>query len=365
MPDGKWKSSLRRRLLNWFNQHQRDLPWRKNKTAYRVWISEIMLQQTQVATVIDYFQRFIKRFPNVRTLAAAQEQEVLKYWEGLGYYRRARQLHAAARQIVDQHGGKFPLAFDEVLALPGIGRYTAGAILSIASEQRYPILEGNTIRLLARLLAMETDPRVSENQKTLWSFSESLLPRKRVGDFNQSLMELGSKICTPKNPACDRCPLLTLCPTFLRGLQHTIPAAGKKTDYENITEAVVLVSRNGKYLVRRCGPGERWEGLWDFPRYRVENQRAIAELGPKLKQQFGLTTEIRPTDQQIKHAVTRFRITLDCFVAESVQGRLNTRSQPCAWKSPAEIEELAMSVTGRKIAKKLVNEGSSWKPKSR
>ena len=194
--------------MKWFDQHQRNLPWRKNKSLYRIWISEIMLQQTQVATVIDYFNRFVKRFPNIKRLAAASEADVLRLWEGLGYYRRARQLHAAAKTIVECHGGQFPTDITDVLALPGIGRYTAAAILSIAQDQRLPILEGNTIRLFARLLAMNSDPRTTENQKRLWEFSESLLPRKQVGDFNQSLMELGSEICTPRNPNCKICPLM-------------------------------------------------------------------------------------------------------------------------------------------------------------
>ena len=353
MHDSKWKTSLRRRLLNWFDQHQRDLPWRKNKTPYRIWVSEIMLQQTQVATVIDYYQKFVKRFPNVEKLAAADEQDVLKLWEGLGYYRRARQMHAAARQIAAQHDGKFPTDFDDVLALPGIGRYTAGAILSIASEQRFPILEGNTIRLFARLLKLETDPRSSQNQRKLWDFSASLLPRKRVGDFNQALMELGSEICTPRSPDCPACPLMNLCPTFLKGKQDEIPLAVKRMVYEEVNEAVVLVQRRGKYLVRLCGPGERWEGLWDFPRYRVEKQLDGKELEPQLKQQFGLLTKIRPTDQSIRHAVTKFRINLSCFVADSVSGKLKNNEATCAWKSPQEIEQLAMSVTGRKIAGKL------------
>ena len=176
MPDAKWKSTLRRKLLKWFDENQRDLPWRKNKTPYRIWVSEIMLQQTQVATVVDYYKRFLKRFPTVKKLAAAQEAEVLKLWEGLGYYRRARQLHAAAKLVVQQHGGKFPTDFDSVLALPGIGRYTAGAILSISQDQQQPILEGNTIRLFARLMEMKSDPRTTSNQKALWEFSQSILP---------------------------------------------------------------------------------------------------------------------------------------------------------------------------------------------
>ena len=182
--------SLQKRLLAWFDENQRELPWRKNKTPYRIWVSEIMLQQTQVATVIDYYLRFMKQFPTVKKLAAADEADVLKLWEGLGYYRRARQLHAAARLVVENHKGRFPETFDEVLALPGIGRYTAGAILSISKDEQLPILEGNTIRLFARLMEMKADPKTGPNQKALWEFSESLLPKKRCGDFNLSLIHI-------------------------------------------------------------------------------------------------------------------------------------------------------------------------------
>jgi A/G-specific adenine glycosylase len=377
MFDAKSKTTLRRRLLSWFDKNQRDLPWRKRKTPYRIWVSEIMLQQTQVATVIDYYLRFTKQFPNVKKLAAAQETEVLKLWEGLGYYRRARQLHAAAKIVVAEHGGKFPVDFEDVLALPGIGRYTAGAILSISQDQQLPILEGNTIRLFARLMAMKSDPRSTQNQKNLWKFSKSLLPKKRCGDFNQALMELGSLICTPRDPKCEQCPLMNLCPTFLNSLQSEIPVAAEKTKYEDINEAVVLVPRTikgvQKYLVRLCGSGERWEGLWDFPRFLLEKEDAPSasmrgsgnkkrseshstpaqQLQAKLKQQFGLTAEIKPIDHRIKHAVTRYRITLDCFAAMSISGRLKTSKTELAWKTAGELDQLAMSVTGRKIATQI------------
>jgi A/G-specific adenine glycosylase len=373
MLDPKTKSLLRRRLLKWFDTHQRDLPWRKNKTPYRIWVSEIMLQQTQVATVVDYFQRFIARFPTVKRLAAANEAEVLKLWEGLGYYRRARQMHAAANLVCENHNGHFPQDFDEVLALPGVGRYTAGAILSISTDQRLPILEGNTIRLFARLMRLKTDPKTSANQTRLWKFSESLLPQKRVGDFNQALMELGSEICTPRNPACPCCPLMHLCPTFAGGWQSKIPAASKKMVYENIHEAVVIVSRRGKYLLRQCEPGERWAGLWDFPRFRVETAKEDGEqedseqegaekpesveqhLTSKLLEQFGFQTALTDAGHSIKHAVTKYRIRLDCYTGEIKAGRLSRSAGQTCWATTAQIAELPMSITGRKIADRLIN----------
>ena len=312
-----------------------------------------MLQQTQVATVISFYKRFIKQFPTVKKLAAADQADVLRAWEGLGYYRRARQMHAAAQVIVEEHNGKFPFEFDDVLALPGIGRYTAGAILSISREEKLPILEGNTIRLFARLMAMEEDPRTSANQKLQWAFSESLLPNKRIGDFNQALMEVGSLICTVKNPSCDDCPLQSICPTYVRGLQDKIPVAARKMQYEEINEAVLVVPRSGKYLVRKCGEDERWAGLWDFPRFQMVEDQHAGHLQSELKNLSGLETELEDTEQKIKHAVTRFKITLDCFIATSVKGRLKKAKTPIQWVTMDEIESLPMSVTGRKIARRL------------
>lgn len=341
-----------RPLLQWFDRCQRDLPWRKSKTAYRIWISEIMLQQTQVATVIDYFKRFIQRFPDVATLAAADVQEVLRYWEGLGYYRRARQLHRAAELMVEQHGGEFPLTFPEVLALPGIGRYTAGAILSIADDQQLPILEGNTQRLFARLIGIASDPRQPAVQRQLWDFAEKILPAQRPGDFNQALMELGNQVCTPLRPDCPACPLQKLCPTYALNLQEAIPARSARPPVENISEAVLLVSRSRKFLLRKCQPGEWWEGLWDFPRYRLESP-LTAVLSEKFAAEFGLLTDLQDTGWQCRHAVTRYRITLRCFRANQVRGRLKPAADRWGWFQREELEGLAMSATGRKISRQL------------
>ena len=356
MHDTKWKASLRRKLLKWFDVHQRDLPWRNKKTPYRIWVSEIMLQQTQVATVVRYYDRFIKRFSTVNQLANANESDVLKLWEGLGYYRRARQMHAAARMVVEQHHGQFPTEPESVMALPGIGRYTANAILSISEDQQLPILEGNTIRLFARLMAMRADPRTTANQKALWEFSESILPRKRCGDFNQALMELGSETCHPKRPKCLVCPIQDLCPTAVQGLQEQIPVTAKKVKYENINEAVVVVCRRNRFLLRQCQPGERWENLWDFPRFEIDLGNDISpidQLSQRLKQQTGLSAVVHQSTRQIKHAVTRFRITLDCFPADQVKGRLKRSSEILKWMTIEEINQTPMSVTGRKIAQSL------------
>lgn len=376
--DAPRRQRIVRRLTAWFAEHARDLPWRRTPDLYAIWVSEIMLQQTQVATVIAYHQRFLKAFPDVRSLAAAREEQVLRLWEGLGYYRRARQLHAAAQAIVAQHDGTFPTTFEAVRALPGIGRYTAGAILSIGLDQRLPILEANTIRVLSRLTAFRGDPASSAGQRHLWSAAEQILPRRGSGTVNQALMELGSEICTPREPACDRCPIARLCPTRDLGLQAIIPAPKPKTRYEAITEAALVIDRGGRVLVRQCGPGERWAGLWDFPRFPID-AAACRQPGEQLRSKLATLTglSIGPLVPltTIKHGVTRFRITLHCFTAASTMPHQSPRSPsfgspsphgpaphgpaphgpaPHQWLAPSDLATLPLSTTGRKIARLLL-----------
>ena len=351
--DAREKQQFRRQLLKWYATHERDLPWRRSKNAYRVWVSEVMLQQTQVATVKDYFRRFIKAFPNVKQLAQADEQDVLRLWEGLGYYRRARQLHAAAQVVVDEHGGRFPRHVATLQTLPGIGRYTAGAIVSIAYDQPAPILEANTIRLLSRLIAYREDPTKSAGQKVLWATAEELLPTKDVARFNQALMELGSLVCTPKSPACDACPVSQHCAAYDAGLENEIPAATKKQQFVDVREAAVVVRKQRQVLLRQCTPGERWAGLWDFPRFAVEAQGPLfaqEELIEKVREQSGITIKPATLIKTIKHGVTRYRITLDCYQSEFASGRIKRRDGPVRWTTLQQLAELPLSTTGRKLA---------------
>ena len=351
--------SLQKKLLAWYHTNKRDLPWRKKPTPYRVWVSEIMLQQTQVATVIPYFNRFLKSFPNVKTLAAADESEVLKLWEGLGYYRRARQLHAAARKIVTDHRGRFPKTYEEVLALPGVGRYTAGAILSISTGQRLPILEGNTIRLFSRLLAFNRDVKSTQGQAELWKFSESILPTDHVSDFNQALMELGATICTPRNPSCESCPLQSICKAYNEGDVETYPVSSPRTQATKVNDAAIWIPRAGKVLVRECQPGEVWAGLWDFPRFRIPVNQSPNRIGWLEKQvlaQTGISVTLGNAELTLKHAVTRYNITLDCHIASSVSGRLQSLDRSHQWIKRDQLSQLPLSVTGRKIANRLCSE---------
>lgn len=350
--DSKRKQSFRRRLLAWYAHHKRDLPWRKSQDPYRVWVSEVMLQQTTVAAVKPYFERFLKQFPTVEKLAAADETQVLRLWEGLGYYRRARGLHAAAKQVVAVHGGNFPRDVTTLQTLPGIGRYTAGAIASIAYNQRAPILEANTIRLFARLLAYPDDPTKSAGQKLLWGTAEEILPRANVAEFNQALMELGSLVCTPVNPCCDECPVVQHCEAFQAGLQNDIPKAAAKQKFTDLREAAVVIKKNSQVLVRQCGANERWAGLWDFPRFEITSEGPLfvrEELIAKVREQTGITIEPGNLLTTIKHGVTRYRITLDCYAAKFKSGRLTTTSN-LRWIPPTELKELPLSTTGRKLA---------------
>lgn len=340
--------------MSWFGRSARDLPWRRTRDPYRIWISEIMLQQTQVATVIPYFERFVAVCPTVAALAAAPEVEVLRLWEGLGYYRRARQLHRTARMIVEQYGGQFPSDPETLQSLPGIGRYTAGAILSLAFDARQPILEANTARLFSRLLAFRGHPASTWGKKELWEFAADILPRVGSGTFNQALMELGATICKPRDPACGVCPVATLCPTRARGLQAKIPAPARPTNYESTHEACVVVWRRNKVLLRRCSDGERWAGLWDFPRFSLappQAQNVDHQLVAGVLRLTGVTIEPHQRVTTIKHGVTRFRITLDCYDAHWREG--STSDGHSCWVKPTDLEDYPLSMTARKISRLL------------
>jgi A/G-specific adenine glycosylase len=371
--DAAWLRTLRRRLLAWYRKNARHLPWRGTRDPYRVWVSEIMLQQTQVATVVPYFERFMAAFPTLAALAAAQEQLVLRLWEGLGYYRRARQLHRAAGVIVREHQGQFPRDLAVVRTLPGIGRYTAGAILSIAFDQPQPIVEANTLRLHSRLLAYSGDPRSARGQQVLWQAATDVLSRRHSGTLNQALMELGATICLPREPHCNKCPVADLCPTHRMGLHDSIPLPARKPAVEHVREAAIVVRRGKSVLLAKRREGERWAGLWDFPRFEMTGpvaarfQRArkrevgqVENLPPparpleqRLKELTGLHVTIDSHLTTLKHGVTRFRITLECYMATLVAGSTTRQSKVLRWVPVSKLTEYPLSVTGRKVANLL------------
>jgi A/G-specific adenine glycosylase len=359
-PSESWLRSFRRRMLGWFARNARDLPWRRTRDPYAVWLSEIMLQQTQVATVIAYFNRFIKTFPDVRRLAAAKEERVLRLWEGLGYYRRARQLHRTANIVAGQYGGVFPQDAERLRRLPGVGRYTAGAILSIAFDRPEPILEANTVRVFSRLLGYAGDPHSVTGQTLLWSMAKAILPRKHSGQLNQALMELGREVCKSRSPRCEACPVWILCRAFRENLQEKIPRPRRKRNIEAVREAAVVIRRRGRVLLRKRQDAERWSGLWDFPRFplpEVSTDKIEQAIADEVRRLTGVRITLGPKLTTLRHGVTRFRITLDCYAARYLSAAGTPPIHPeQKWFRPEELQKIPLSRTGRKLADFIVSQ---------
>ncbi len=272
MNDGR----LRNDLLRWYGKTKRDLPWRKNTDPYRVWVSEIMLQQTTVAAVTPKYEAFLRRFPTLSKLAAASEDAVLKQWAGLGYYSRARNLRRAAQAIVDGHRGEFPSDYDSVIELPGIGRYTAGAILSIAFGESLPLVDGNVIRVFSRLFGLKGRAKDPAFVKTMWPLAERLVPEKNPGDWNQALMELGATVCTPDSPSCGACPVSRHCVAFAQNLQDKLPLPETRREPVPVKWTCLWIEKDGKVLLWRRSEKERLlKNLWGLP----EQGRLEASVG--------------------------------------------------------------------------------------
>jgi A/G-specific adenine glycosylase len=261
------KRGIARALGAWYDRVERDLPWRRTRDPYAIWVSEIMLQQTRVDTVVPYYQRFLERFPTVRALAEAPLEEVLRQWSGLGYYRRARQLHLAAAEVVERYGGELPERGDELRRLSGIGRYTAGAIASIAFDAPEPVVDGNVLRVMSRLFGLEEDMRRARGQARVWQLAGELLPRDRPGRFNQALMELGATLCTPRKPACSGCPLSRGCRAHASGSAESLPRLGERRAPlpRSLFAAVVVHRPSGRLLMARRQPDGLFGGLWEPP----------------------------------------------------------------------------------------------------
>ncbi|MFM2430668.1 MAG: A/G-specific adenine glycosylase [Cyanobacteriota bacterium] len=321
---------LSQALLDWYGHAGRDLPWRRTRDVYAIWISEIMLQQTQVKTVLPYYDRWLKQFPDFETLAAADLQTVLKAWEGLGYYSRAKNLHRTAQAIVADFDGQFPQDLDQVMSLPGIGRTTAGGILSAAFNLPLPIMDGNVKRVLARLVGLEQPPAKALPQ--LWEVSSNLVPAKAGRDFNQALMDLGATLCTPKQPACDRCPWAFACQAKAQHRQTALPIVERKAPLPHRDFLVAVVSNSQAAILIHQRPDKGLlANLWDFPTVEVEGLSADSSLEPltdHLMQNFGLTIEPRYAILQVHHTYTHFKATYhvyqcDCetVVATNIQGK--------------------------------------------
>jgi len=335
------------RLLAWYRQHKRDLPWRGG-TPYAVWVSEIMLQQTQVATVIPFFERFLARFPTVDALAAAPIEEVLKQWAGLGYYARARNLHRAAQRIVEQFGGRIPDTPEEIETLPGIGRYTAGAILSIAYDIPRPLVDANVVRVLSRVFGLRGDPKSSANATALWSLAEQLVPIEAPGDFNQALMELGALVCEPAEPKCEGCPLLADCVAGNSPDPSALPEIPPGRATVAVTHSAALIrDAAGRVLIAQRPLHGLWGGLWEFPRVVCNSGESPQEGAARAAREVaGVEVSIGAKIARVKHGVTHHRITLYGFDARLCALDAVPSPLTCAqvrWESLDALENYAFS----------------------
>jgi len=350
--------AVRRKLLGWFDRHRRDLPWRADRDPYRIWVSEVMLQQTTVAAVVPYFERFVAALPTVRDLAAADEQQVLKLWEGLGYYRRARHLHAAAKRLVAEHGGELPDDPAVWAGLPGVGRYILGAVLSQAFARKLPVVEANSLRVLARLFGYRGDPREGDGKAWVWSAAEAVLPEERPGDFNQALMELGALVCTPTAPDCPACPLAAHCAANRDGLQAEVPPRKKPKEITAVREVGVVVRDGGKVLLcRRRSDAARWQNMWEVPHaVRHDGEDDAAAAVRVVKELTGLDVEPGGEVMTIRHGVTRYAITLVCLEAVRAGGVFVPGFYAAAeWVEPNRLGDHPVSSPQRKLMTELAN----------
>ncbi len=348
--NGRTLKSFQARMLAWFRAHQRDLPWRRSRDPYRIWIAEVMLQQTRIAAAMPYYQRFLARFPTVQSLARAPESEVLKLWSGLGYYSRARNLHRSAKIIVAQHEGQFPRTLDAALELPGIGSYTAAAVLSIAYDVPLSVLDGNVARVLARIKAIRGDLRAPKNWRALTVAAQDLLATQAPGDWNQSLMELGEVVCTPQSPHCAECPVSRHCRAYAQGLTDVIPAPRRKrTPVHMKIAAVILRDPRGRtLLIQDLGAHDSvlFSRMWQFPAVEIK-RHAKTELEAHLRATLELTKISLEALPAARHGVTFRNITLLPFLAHVRELPKLPRTRIVPLKN---VTKLPISSATRKIA---------------
>jgi A/G-specific adenine glycosylase len=341
-------------LLAWYERARRDLPWRRTRDPYAIWVSEVMLQQTQVATVVSYFERWMQRFPTVRALAEADEQHVLEIWQGLGYYSRARRLLRGARAVVDRHDGAVPNSRQALLQLPGIGPYSAGAIASIAHGERAPIVDGNVVRVLCRFHALRGDPTRAPLKQLVWQLADEHVPPQRPGDFNQALMELGATVCTPKQARCHGCPLSATCAARDQGLVASLPELPKRPAPTKVNMVAGLLQKSGKTLLRKLpSDAPRWAGLWEFPSAEVQSAEGAQQAVRRALSAAGIDADVGERFATIRHGVTRYRITLDAYRC-SVRGRSTPARSDVRWATAEEVTVLPLPAAHRKIATLLL-----------
>lgn len=362
-------------MPKWYASNRRNLPWRRHRDPYAIWVSEVMLQQTRVAQAIPYYKRFMAKFPDVYSLAKAPLDDLLKVWEGMGYYSRARNLHCAAKQVVEEYGGRLPETAEELLALPGIGKYTAGAIASIAFDLDEPVLDGNVTRVLCRIFAVKEDPKAQKTQNLLWSLARELIPEGKAGAFNQGLMELGAMVCLPRKPLCDECPVEEICRARIQKIQEELPLKKKKKKIPHKIEVAGVIWKNGKILIARRKPEGLLGGLWEIPGGEPPNKTKEKDMNKKqgkgrgnhgeerrleealpdiIRNTVGIEVRIKGLLAAVTHVYSHFRVTLNAFTCTWQKGRARAiENDVVKWVDPANLERYAFPAVVNKVLEEI------------
>ncbi len=350
------RTNIQEKLLEWFKRKGRDLPWRRTTDPYAIWVSEIMLQQTQVGTVIPYYQKFLKAFPTVRHLARANLSNVLKVWEGLGYYSRARNLHRASQIVSNHFRGIIPNDLKYLLSLPGIGRSTAGAILSFAFHEDAPILDGNVKRVISRLFAVSDNPARAKTEDLLWKISEWLVPKGLSNPFNQALMDLGSMLCTVKEPDCENCPLRNACKARALGEPESYPSKRIRKAIPHMESVSAIIKKDGKVLLRQRPSSGLLGGLWEFPNWKIKEKqrsRLSLKLRNQIKKDIGITVDVNELIGTFAQTFSHFKLTLHAYHCQSTDGKGKGK-----WVAIRNLHLFPMSRIHRRIALQLPNVNS-------
>ncbi|MGH2582627.1 MAG: A/G-specific adenine glycosylase [Anaerolineales bacterium] len=348
------KSQIANELLRWYGKHRRSLPWRHRPSPYSVWVAEVMAQQTRLDTMLTYYRQWMRKFPTIAGLSTAREQDVLAMWEGLGYYSRARNLHKAAKIIVSNLDGQLPSEVEQLRELPGIGRYTAGMIASLAFNRDEPAVDGNAIRVLARVFNVEAPPISAAGREQIWQLAARHLPPRRAAQYNQALMDLGSDVCTPRTPNCVECPLKSHCQAYELGIQEKRPVKAKapRIAQRNFAAAVIRKERN--VLLRQRPPDGLLGGMWEFPNIQISNQRAKSKLTRALQDALGATFSFNRKGHEYQHTYSHFHAHLAVYSSDlNGASKLGRVKFPYRWVSISKLHELPMGKLDRRIANDL------------
>jgi A/G-specific adenine glycosylase len=355
----KHRALFREDLAAWYASDHRDLPWRDTDDPYRIWLSEVMLQQTRVDQVEPYYRRFLERFPSVRDLADASLDDVLLCWEGLGYYSRARNLHRAARTVVDDYAGEVPDTLEEIRRLPGVGPYTAAAILSIAFERPHAVLDGNVIRVLSRFFAMESDVKKQASRRSLQLAADELVDPDRPGDFNQALMELGARICTPRAPSCSMCPVAAACEARRRGIPESFPVSSSRPSVPHFDVVVALIfDGSGRILIQQRPQDAMLGGLWEFPGGKCRDDETLEDACVReVKEELGVDVVINDFYDRLVHAYSHFRITLHAYRCVIADGQVQSvAGEALDWVHVDSLGNYAFPRANRRLIERIVQE---------